>query len=135
MFWRRKKKEIPAAASQTARPARDPFTAIPLVAPGVVEETSADGTLVLVHRIPVPKKYGRLLGRFLGRDRVSRTILDDNGTFFWRQIDGERTLAAIADAIRIHVNKPEREAREAVIAFTRDLMKRNLIQLKLKATE
>ncbi|NLL83088.1 MAG: PqqD family protein [Lentisphaerae bacterium] len=122
-----------AATTATPRPARDPFEAIPLVAPDVVVEESENGTLILIHRVPVPKKYARLLGRFLGRERESRIVLDEHGTYFWRQINGERNLAEVANAIRLHMNKPEREAKEAVISFTRDLMKRNLIQLKLKA--
>lgn len=133
MFFRRKKEQVADKPLAPKAPARNPFEAVPLIAPGVVEERDAKGMLVLVHRTPVPTRYARLLGRYLGRERTSRTILDENGTFFWQQIDGKRSLGRIADAIRINLNQPEEQAREAVISFTKDLMKRNLIQLKLQA--
>ena len=133
MFLGRKKRVPAVVPPATGRPARDPFEAVPLAAPGVAEERGDDGSLVLVHRVPVPPRYARLLGRYLGRERVSRTVLDENGAFFWRQIDGVRSLGSIADAVRVRLNQPEAQARESAVAFTKDLMKRNLIQLKLKA--
>lgn len=102
-----------------------------MAAEGVREETGAAGAVVLVRATPVPVRYARLLGRWLGRERIARTLLDVNGGFFWRQIDGVRTLGQIADALRQQMNRPEEETREAAIAFTQDLMKRNLIVLKV----
>jgi len=131
MFFKRSRKR-PAAAQPVSRaPARDPLDAVPVKAAGVTEEAGVGGALILVRRAPVPMRYARLLGRFLGGDRISRVVLDENGVFFWRQIDGVRTLRQIADAMRVRLNRPEGDARAAVIAFTKDLMKRNLIQLKL----
>ena len=131
MFFGRTKKDPPRAAQLPTGTSRDPFMAIPMVAPEVREEQSSEGELTLVHTAPVPLRYARFLGRFLGRERVSRTILDEQGTFFWRQINGRMPLNGIADAIRLHANKPDKQARKAVIAFTKDLMKRNLIVLKI----
>lgn len=111
--------------------ARNPFAAIPMVAPQVREEPSANGELTLVHTVPVPARYARFLGRFLGREHVARTILDEHGVFFWRQIDGVRTLTEIVHAIRLHANQSDAQARKAVITFTKDLMTRNLIVLKI----
>ncbi len=133
MFFSSSKKKAEAARAAAQRPARDPFVAVPILAEGVREETGAEGTVVLVRRVPVPMRYGRLLGRFLGRERVARTILDENGTFFWRQVDGVRTLGQIADAVRVKMNCPEAQARESVLAFTKDLMKRNLLSVKIRA--
>jgi hypothetical protein len=102
-----------------------------MVAERVRTEVGKDGVTVLVSTTPVPMRYGRLLGRFLGRERIARVILDENGTFFWRQIDGIRDLGQIANAVRKQMNRPEMEARAAVISFTKDLMKRNLLSLKV----
>ena len=131
MFFRRTKKNKDPMPQLPAEAARNPFTAIPMVAPQVSEEQSADGELTLVHTVPVPMRYARFLGRFLGREHIARTILDEQGTFFWRQIDGTRSLAEIAHAIRLHANQPDEQARKSVIAFTKDLMTRNLIVLKI----
>ena len=105
-----------------------------MVAEGVREETGSAGAVVLVRAMPVPLRYARLLGRFLGRERIARTLLDEHGGFFWRQIDGVRTLGQIADAVRKQMNRPEMETRAAVISFTKDLMKRNLLSLKVPLT-
>jgi hypothetical protein len=131
MFWRRTKKLNTAAQPGQRKPGRDPFEAVPMVAEGVRTEVGKDGVTVLVSTTPVPMRYGRLLGRFLGRERIARVILDENGTFFWRQIDGIRNLGQIANAVRKQMNRPEMEARAAVISFTKDLMKRNLLSLKV----
>ena len=131
MFWRRTKKSNKASQPARRKPARDPFEVVPMVAEGVRTEVGKDGVTVLVSMTPVPMRYGRLLGRFLGRERIARVILDENGTFFWRQIDGIRTLSQIANAVRKQMNRPEMEARAAVISFTKDLMKRNLLSLKV----
>jgi len=134
MFGRRTKKSNTAAQSVQRKPARDPFEAVPMVAEGVRTEVGKDGVTVLVSATPVPMRYARLLGRFLGRERIARVILDENGTFFWRQIDGIRNLGQIANAVRKQMNRPEMEARAAVISFTKDLMKRNLLSLKVPLT-
>jgi hypothetical protein len=134
MFGRRKTKSNTAAQPARPKPARDPFAAVLMAADGVREETGASGAVVLVRAMPVPMRYARLLGRFLGRERIARTLLDEHGEFFWRQIDGVRTLGQIADAVRKQMNRPEDETREAAITFTQDLMKRNLIVLKVPLT-
>lgn len=132
MFGRRTKKAIKAAHPFPQGPARDPLEAIPMVAEGVRTEVGENGATVLVSATPVPMRYARLLGRFLGRERIARVILDENGTFFWQQIDGTRTLRQISDGVRIRINRPEVESRKAVITFTKDLMRRNLVVLKLR---
>jgi hypothetical protein len=134
MFGRRTKKSNRDAQPAQRKPARDPLEAVPMVAEGVRTEIGKNGVTVLVSATPVPMRYARLLGRFLGRERIARIILDENGTFFWRQIDGIRTLGQIANAVRKQMNRPEMEARAAVIAFTKDLMKRNLLSLKVPLT-
>ena len=131
MFGRRTKKAIKAAHPFPQGPARDPLEAIPMVAEGVRTEVGENGATVLVSATPVPMRYARLLGRFLGRERIARVILDENGTFFWQQIDGIRTLRQISDNVRVRMNRPDGDSRAAVISFTRDLMKRNLLNLKV----
>lgn len=131
MFGRRTKKAIKAAHPIPQGPARDPLEAVPMVAEGVRTEAGPSGATVLVSATPVPMRYARLLGRFLGRDRIARVILDDQGAFFWQQINGIRTLRQISDIVRIRMNRPDVESDAAVISFTRDLMKRNLVNLKV----
>lgn len=128
----KRKKTPPVTPATTPVVNRDPLAAVPLKAPNVVEFSDAQGLITLERRVPVPPRYGRLLGRLLGRERKAQTALDENGTSFWQLIDGKRSLDDIANDFRIRLNIPEPEARKVVVLFTKDLMKRDLIQLKIK---
>lgn len=113
---------------------RDPFAAVPLVAPGVSvragEGADSDG-LVLRRQLDLPtSRRGRLLCR-LGLQRSAHLKLDRPGTFFWRQIDGVRDLAAIAAAVGRECRLSDAEARRATLLFTKNLMLRSFIQIRV----
>ncbi len=62
--------------------------------------------------------------------RDMRVNLDKHGSFFWRLIDGQRTLHEIERVLREHESLQRRESREAVVLFVKMLMNRRLIWLK-----
>ncbi|OPZ28396.1 MAG: hypothetical protein BWZ02_01323 [Lentisphaerae bacterium ADurb.BinA184] len=111
---------------------RNPFDAVPLVAPGVSIRAGGEaGSAFLRAELDTPDtRRGRFLRR-LHMQRAAHIKLDPQGTVFWRLIDGRRDLGEIACAIARELGLAEKDAREATIRFTRDLMLRNYIMLKI----
>jgi hypothetical protein len=60
-----------------------------------------------------------------------RVNLDRCGTLYWRHIDGKRSLADIEKALRRELSLGRKESTKAVIEFTKQLMLRGLICLRL----
>ncbi len=113
----------------------DPFDAIPSLLPGVESITDAKGRLQL-RRVMPPKPgiYARV-SRLLRFEHVVRVDLDEQGSFFWTQIDGRSDLRGIADAMSRHFQLDRRDCREAVIRFSRSLMLRKLVYFVVRAKE
>ncbi len=133
MFHRRQKKSPPEAiADPTALPARHPLDAVPLPAAGVTVDEPAPGAFILWRAIGLPAHgvFGRI-GRRLGWQRVIRVEMDATGREYWRLVDGERSLAAIAELMQSRFGWSVEQSRRAVATFTRDLMLRGLIRLRL----
>jgi hypothetical protein len=116
--------------------ARDPLDAVPLVPPDV-SATEAEGRRGPEVRVTRRLRPGRGLGgrlvAWMGGDYPIRVALDGAARFFWRQIDGRRSLAEIAAAVRREYGMGEDEARRATIEFTKSLMRRHLIGLRIEA--
>lgn len=102
---------------------------MPVVAEDVEVREDARGNLQI--RRTAPRKTGpaaRLAER-LGFRRHVRVNLDANGTLFWKQIDGRRSLRDIEQVICRQTGSAREETEKAVILFAKMLMLRHLIYL------
>ena len=119
-------------ASAARAPAHDPLTAVPLRPDGL--ETAVDGA-GLLHLRMRPRLAGmrKRIADLLGYDYSRRLELDACGSLYYQLVDGRRSLREIADemARRGHGTPEEMAAR--VVLFTKQLMTRNMIWLKVEA--
>ena len=111
--------------------ARDPLCAVPLVPEGVKAEATKDGVLV-TRRLSAGRGLGGRIVAWLGGSYPVRVELDERGAAFWNRIDGHRPLASIAQDLEARFGVSGDEARRATIEFTKQLMRRNLIALKIE---
>ena len=118
------------AASQG--PVRDPLDAVPLLTPGVQSKAANLGHLQLYLEQRQRPGLEGWLNRTLRLRRPIRVNLDPAGSAYWQLIDGERDLHAITHTLGEQLGLEPDAARQAVIAFTRDLMLRGLIHLRLQ---
>ena len=108
----------------------NPFAACPVPAPFVQTEEN-DGK-IQVRQTPPPKQGLRaFLARRFSMFPFRLVCLDERGTFYWKQIDGKRTLGEIEQRLRDRYQMEPTQSRDAVILFTKMLMRRSLIALKL----
>lgn len=110
----------------------DPFDAVPIITPGVDAVEAPNGELHLRLRLQPQSGLSSLLSRGLGLHRDTFINLDTRGSCFWKQIDNTRSLAEIEIIIRRELGMPIHESRIAVLKFTKSLMQRGLIQLKVE---
>ncbi|MCX5659871.1 MAG: PqqD family protein [Planctomycetota bacterium] len=108
---------------------KNPLEAVVHLAPDVEAGTDNLG-LVQIRKTYSPARgilgfAGRLM-----RHRYDRRVnLDARGSFLWRQIDGQRSVGQIADALAAEFAVEPAAARQAAILFIRDLMTRHLVLL------
>ena len=110
----------------------DPLAAIPMIAPSVDARTEADGVVQLRQKRALG---GGALGRLCSRMGFSpdrRINLDARASRFWSLIDGQRTLHEIADRVATEWSVSPTDARSLAVQFTRDLMIRELIVLRVE---
>ena len=110
---------------------RDPFDAVPFIPEGVETREDSAGNL----QIRVERKLGRMrtkVADWLGQDHSTKVALDEHGTFFVRQIDGERNLRQIVDAMVERSSRERKEVEEGVVIYTKKLMVKNMIALKVR---
>ena len=112
-----------------AQPGRDPLAAVPRVPPGVTATPSADGLLV-VRNVAFRGGSGRVV-KWLGGKPSVRVVLDERGAFFWGRIDGQHSLAVIRGELQTRFGLEDATARWCTIEFTKQLMRRNLLELKI----
>jgi len=108
----------------------DPLDATPVVPSGVEAAIGRQALAQLRRPLPEQKGLGGWVNRTLGGRQV-RVNLDERGTAFWQLIDGERTLAHIERELRRRYNLGAQESRTAVVAFTKMLMQRGLVALRM----
>jgi hypothetical protein len=111
----------------------DPLGAIPLKPENVQTKTDSRGVMHLRMTPPLTHLH-RKVAKWLGYDYSAKVELDEYGTFFYSLVDGERTLNAIVDAMAQKLSKSRKETAMTVVAFTKSLMTRNLLLLKIPAT-
>ena len=111
---------------------RDPLAAIPLQPANV--ELRADRTGRLHLRLtPKLGPWQRRVAAWLRYDYTCKLELDETGTQYYRLVDGTHTLAAIIDALAAQLGQDRRDVTPMVVTFTKLLMTRNLIVLKIPA--
>lgn len=112
-------------------PVRDPFAALPVVAPMVRTKEDGRGGLQLKQSIPPGRGLRGWLARNFGMHRARRVDLDEHGAAYWQLIDGHRNLREIESALRARFGLNEQASKDAVIVFTKMLLRRGLILLDL----
>lgn len=129
-FARKQKKDQPLRTEPW-----DPLDAVPIVAEGVEAREDAQGLIQV--RKTVVQKTGLVafLGRKLGLQRRGRIVLDAHGTLFWKQIDGQRRLRDIERILRQQIPQDPDESKKSALLFTKMLMLRHVIQLRVPARE
>ena len=111
---------------------RDPLSAVPVVPDGVIVTPTATG-LLLERPASRSGRLGRFVERKFGVARRRSFELDRAGAEFFRAIDGTRTLAELERKLRESHDMTPDQGREAVTAFTKLLLERGLILLRLDA--
>jgi hypothetical protein len=109
---------------------RDPFAAVPMKPENIEMKKDSAGRLHL--RLPLELKglKKRIAGWF-GYDYSRKVSLDEYGTLYYSLVDGARSLEAIVEQMTPALKKSRKEVEEMVVIFTKQLMTRNLILLKV----
>lgn len=109
----------------------NPLAAIPLIPDTVAARADDQARLQLCRAVPYKPTLGGRLAARLRLDRAVRLDLDDRGSRFWRLIDGQRTLDDIANELCAHRADQLPEMRRAVLLYTKELMTRRFICLRV----
>jgi len=111
--------------------ASNPLLAIPVVAERVDSATDSAG-LIQLRQSEVPRgRVGKLIYRLL-HFRPQRVLkLDEPGSFFWSNIDGSTDLSRLSQKLAKRFAVDDASARKSVLMFTKTLMIKRLIQLKV----
>jgi hypothetical protein len=128
-----RKRKAPQAGA--GLPARDPLDAVPLVAEGVEARADSRGRIQLKRTWQPAGGVRGFLARTLKYEHSARLDLDEPGSAYWRLVDGRRTLREMAAALARDSSRSEDECRKATILFTRSLMVRHFVNLKVAERE
>ncbi len=109
----------------------NPLDVVPAAEPDVEARADSADRLHLRRRFQPTGRIYRRVARLLRYRHEVRVTLDEQGTLFWRLMDGRRTLRSIAADMAATLDGAEDEARRAVILFVKLLMARHLIYLKV----
>lgn len=126
------KKRGKRTAKQSAQQSdRDPLDATPVVPEGVEVRYDSQKRVQLRREGPERGRIRKFLAEKFSMKKTVRVNLDERGTFFWKEINGRRTLHDIERKMRYAFSLEEPQSRKAVIEFTKTLMLRGLVALKL----
>ena len=110
---------------------RDPLLAIPIAASDVEARIDNQQCIQLRRTMPVRKgMIGFVVKRFKIQ-REKRINLDEHGTRFWNQIDGKKNLLTITESLVTGLKADRADCKMAVIMYTKALMQRGFINLKI----
>jgi hypothetical protein len=108
----------------------DPFAAVPMLPPNMEMRTDSRGMLrVRLHQEATG--FLRKVARVLGYRYTREIELDEQGTLYFKQIDGRKTLREIVAAMCDQMRGDPKETAGRVILFTKKLMTMNMILLKV----
>lgn len=111
---------------------RDPLDGIPEIAPNVETRVQDDGGLLLRRELQPAGRVERFLRGIFKQKYFRKFALDSKGAYFWSQIDGELPLRRIVGNVREYFDFSEEQAVNATLTYTRELMLRGLIIIKVK---
>jgi hypothetical protein len=133
LFPKKPRQARAATALQTLgiEPDWDPLDAVPRVTAGVEAKTAADGRVQLRYLPPARSRLERFCRHTLQLQRAVRINLDERGSFFWGLIDSRRNLHDVARRVAREYGLSADQAWTATIVFTRELMRRGVVQLEL----
>ena len=116
----------------SARP--HPLDAVPIVPAETRAHPIAGNRLLLSRELPARDTARDRFARWLGIGRIRRAELCERGTCFWQAIDGTTSLRTIAQHLAIQWDVTEDDSRQACVLFTKMLMTRGLLALRLPGT-
>ncbi len=61
--------------------------------------------------------FNRIAQRLFGKPKISYIHLDENGSFIWLLLDGEKTVSDIGEAVREHFGEKAEPLYERLIKF------------------
>lgn len=108
-----------------------PLDAIPFVPEGVLVNVNDLGLVRLSLEVPPRGRVRAFLATRLGWRRKMHFELDAIGSDYWKAIDGQKNLRAIAGQLAREHQLSERESTDAVVKYTAHLMRRSLLCLEL----
>jgi Coenzyme PQQ synthesis protein D (PqqD) len=109
---------------------RDPLAAVPLKPANVETREDSCGRL---HLCLTPRlgPWQRRIATWLRYDYTRKLELDETGTQYYRLADGTHTLTAIIDKLSTQLGRDRQEVTTMVVTFTKMLMTRNMLALKI----
>jgi hypothetical protein len=108
----------------------NPLTVVPLKPANVEVRTDSQG-LIHLKMTPPLKPFKRKVAQWLRYEYSAKVELDEYGSYYYSLVDGEQTLSSIVDAMAQKLGKTRKETAQTVVAFTKSLMTRNLLVLKV----
>jgi hypothetical protein len=98
-------------------------------------EVREDSQGLLHLRVTIePKGFAKRVAGWLRYDYARKYELDEFGTYFYRQVDGQTKLKTIIERMARHFAKPYPETEYAVVLFTKTLMLKNMLALRTPAS-
>lgn len=92
---------------------------------------SERGELHLQVTLPPGGIVDQTLYRISGAARTRQVVLDEKGAFFWKQIDGEKNLFDIRQALQRAYRLSPEESNQSTILFVKMLMRRHFIRMNI----
>ena len=74
--------------------------------------------------------FNRIAQKFLKKPKVSYIHLDENGSFVWLQIDGEKNILKIGEAVKAHFGDAAEPLYERLAQFVKTLEAYRFITIK-----
>lgn len=127
MFGKRRQK-----TSQEGPVIRDPMAVVPVVPPHVEAKADSNGLLHLRYRVEVaglPRKLASIFGA--ATESFRYVDLDEAGSAFFSLVDGQRSMREVVSAMAEKLGRDRSDVEKAAVSFTRQLMARHLIHLKV----
>lgn len=121
---------IRARTSKTRAILQDPLEAVPFIPDTVELREDSEGNLQM-RTTPPMKGLRARAANWLGQDQSTKVALDEHGTFFIRQIDGEKDLNEIVDAMVTQSGRSREDVEAGVILYTKKLMIKNMMALRV----
>ena len=134
MRWFRRKSAPAGIVSSGTVPNRaESLACRPVRNPAVRESANPGGGVRLTYPLAFKPWFESLTCRFVAEQQppTKRIDLDEMGTFCWERIDGEYTVAQIAEAFVGRYSLHPREAERAVGEFLRTLGRRGIVAMRL----